>query len=247
MTRKLSAIEIAEGALLADIAAMLQLVALYLPVVDVLARFLIAIVFAVLALRRGLYVGALSLGVAGFVAAMLAGLTAAIPLGLSCGAGLFLGYAMKRRMRHVPLLLLGATGGALAVGALVVLFTLLAGLSTATMARQMERSYELGMALAGGLAGWIGAGAWWHQTAAPQLEPLARAALAYWWALAVVVLWLSLCPIVTMVYFTTNVAVRALGYDVRPFPGPRAERLILRLGRGMIGLVGWLRLRGKAA
>ena len=62
-------------------------------------------------------------------------------------------------------------------------------------------------------------------------------------ALAPATLWLSLLPVVIMVYFSTNVAVRALGYDVRPFPGRRAERLIARFGRALIGLGRWLRPR----
>lgn len=242
-TAKLTPIEMAEGALLADIAVLLQLVALYLPILGVFARFLIAIVFAVLVLRRRLYVGLLGLCVAGFVAALLSGLTAALPLSLACGAGVFLGQAMKRRARHIPLLLLGATGGTLALGALVLLFTLLAGLSPATIGRQMERSYALALALAERLAGWAGLAEWWRAAAAPAIEPLARLALAYWWALAPATLWLSLLPVVIMVYFSTNVAVRALGYDVRPFPGRRAELLLARFGRALISFGRWLRRR----
>ena len=50
----MSAIEIAEGALLADIAVLFQLAVIYLPVIDLLTRFEIPIVLAVLVLRRGL-------------------------------------------------------------------------------------------------------------------------------------------------------------------------------------------------
>jgi uncharacterized protein YybS (DUF2232 family) len=232
--RALTPIEIAEGALLADIAVLLQHVALYLPIFDLLIRFLIPIVLAVLVLRRGLYVGLLGACVAGFVVVALSGPTAVVPLGISCGAGLFLGLAMKRRARHIPLLLLGTTCGTLALCALVLLFTLLSGISPADLARQMERSYEAAMALAAWLAAWAGAVEWWRQVAAPALEPLARAALAYWWALFPAAIWLSLFPVVMLMYFTTNVAVRGLGHDVRPFPGGRAERLLVGLGRGFL-------------
>jgi hypothetical protein len=43
-----------------------------------------------------------------------------------------------------------------------------------------------------------------------------------------IALWLFLAPVVTLMYGSTNLAVRLLGYDVRPFPGARAERLIAR-------------------
>jgi hypothetical protein len=236
MTHKLSATEIAEGALLADIAVLLQLVALYLPIADVLVRFLIPIVFAVLVLRRGLYAGLLSLAVACFVVAALSGLAIIVPMALSCGAGLFLGQTMRWRLRHLPLLFLGATGGTLALVALVVVFTLLAGVSLATIGRQLERSYQAGMALGAWLAAWFGYAGWWEQAAVPALEPLAHVVLAYWWAALPVLLWLSLLPVVILVYFTTNAAVRLLGYDVRPFPGGRTERLFAWGARRLAGL-----------
>jgi hypothetical protein len=50
--------------------------------------------------------------------------------------------------------------------------------------------------------------------------------LARWWLLFPLAVWLGLAPIVTLMYSTTNLAVRLLGYDVRAFPGRRAERAI---------------------
>src|SRR6266511_3513142 len=172
VSRKLSAIEIAEGALLADIAVILQLFALYLPVFDVVAR----------------------------------------------------------------LIILGVAGGTLTVCALLLLFTLLAGLPLATIARQLERSYHAAMAVAGAGAGWAGLGDWWRQTALPSLDSLAQAALAYWWALFPAAVAAFLCPVVIGTYFSTNAAVRLLGYDVRPFPGGRLERLLVGVARRLVRL-----------
>jgi len=67
MPRKLSAIEIAEGALLADIAVIFQLLSLYLPIGKSFLRILIPIVITIIVLRRRLYVGMMGLRVALFL------------------------------------------------------------------------------------------------------------------------------------------------------------------------------------
>ena len=120
MPRQLSAIEIAEGALLADIAVILQLFAMYLPVFDTFIRLLIPIVFAVLVLRRRLYAAVLCLCVTCFIVSALSGLALLVPMLLSCGAGLYLGQTMKRRLPHAIVVLLGMTSGALAVCGVLV-------------------------------------------------------------------------------------------------------------------------------
>jgi hypothetical protein len=224
MPREFSAIDIAEGALLADIAVLAQIFAIYLPIFDLVARLAIAVVFAVLVLRRSFAIGLISTAVACFIIAVLSGLTFIAPLLLTCGAGLFLGLTMKRRLAHLPLILLGMTSGMLALWAMLVLFTLLAGLPLSIFARQLELSYKGGVAVADWLALRIGLGAWWRQSAMPVLAPLAQLALVYWWALFPLALWLFLGPVVLLMYSSTNLAVRLLGYDVRPFPGPRLER-----------------------
>jgi uncharacterized protein YybS (DUF2232 family) len=231
----MSAIEIAEGALLADIAVLLQLVGTYLPIFDVLVRFLIPIVIAVLVLRRGFSVGLMGCCVASFIVAVLSGLALLIPMLLALGAGMFLGVCMRRRLGHLPLLLLGVTGGALTVCGLTVLFSLLSGVPLASIARELGRAYQAGFALADFVTVQLGYDQWWRQTAYPALEPLARASLTYWWALFPAGVWLFLCPIVTLMYFTTNYSVRLLGYDVRPFPGARVERWMAWVARRVIG------------
>jgi hypothetical protein len=240
---KVSAIEIAEGALLADIAVLLQLAALYLPVIDLLVRFVIPIVLAVLVLRRGLVVGIMSTCVGCFLIAMLSGLSFLIPMLLTCAAGLFLGASMRWRWHHVPLVLLGITGGALAVCALSVVFSLLAGVPLALIARQLDLAYQAAFGLADAATAWLGLGAWWHRSAYPVLSPLAQTTLEYWWLLYPAVLWVFLAPVVVLMYFTTNYSVRLLGYDVRAFPGGAIERRMARGARRLTGLVrklGWL-------
>jgi uncharacterized protein YybS (DUF2232 family) len=232
----MSAIEIAEGALLADIAVLLQLAALYLPVLDLLIRFVIPIVLAVLVLRRGLAVGIMSTCVSAFLIGMLSGLSFLIPMLLTCTAGLFLGITMRRGWRHLPLLLLGTTGGALALAGLTILFSLVAGVPLSIIVRQLDLAYQATFALADGLAAWLGYSAWWRQTAYPMLAPLAQTTLEYWWLLYPSVLWIFLSPVVVMMYFTTNYSVRLLGYNVRAFPGGVIERRMARGARRLIGL-----------
>jgi hypothetical protein len=232
----MSAIEIAEGALLADIAVLLQLASMYLPVIDLLTRFVMPIVLSVLVLRRGLAVGIMSCWVGCFLIAMLSGLSFLVPMLLTCAAGLFLGATMRWRWRHLPLLLLGTTGGALAVCGLTVLLSLLAGLPLSIIVRQLDLAYQAGFALADIMAATLGLGAWWRQTAYPALAPIAQTTLEYWWMLYPAALWVFLCPVVALMYFTTNYSVRLLGYDVRAFPGGPIERRMARGARRLIGL-----------
>ena len=56
MFRKLTAIEIAEGALLADIGIIFQLLAIYIPIGKGIFHVLTPIVFAIIVLRPGFYV-----------------------------------------------------------------------------------------------------------------------------------------------------------------------------------------------
>ncbi|MDQ2995590.1 MAG: YybS family protein [Chloroflexota bacterium] len=232
----MSAIEIAEGALLADIAVLLQLVAIYLPVIDLLTRFVIPIILAVLVLRRGLAVGIMSSCVSCFLIGMLSGLSFMIPVLLVCTAGLFLGVTMRRRWRHLPLLLLGTTGGALAVCGVTVLFSLVTGVPLSLIARQLDLAYQAAFGLADFVAAGLGYAAWWQHTAYPALAPLAQTTLEYWPLLYLATLWIFLVPVVILMYFTTNYSVRLLGYNVRAFPGGAVERRLVRGARRLIGL-----------
>ena len=78
--RSLSAIELAEGALLADIAVVLQLLSIYLPFADVTFRIGALIVFAVLVLRRRLYASIICLGVTLFIVVLLTGPAVLVPV-----------------------------------------------------------------------------------------------------------------------------------------------------------------------
>jgi hypothetical protein len=209
---------------------------MYLPVFDLLTRFVIPIVLAVLVLRRGLPVGIMSSCVGCFLIAMLSGLSFLIPMLLTCAAGLFLGATMRRRWRHLPLLLLGTIGGALALCGVTVLFSLVAGVPLSLIVHQLDLAYQASFALADFVASGLGYGVWWRQAAYPTLASLAQTTLEYWWLLYPAMVWIFLSPIVILMYFTTNYSVRLLGYNVRAFPGGPVERRLVRGARRLLGL-----------
>ncbi len=234
MLRKLSAIEIAEGALLADIAVIFQLLVIYLPVGDTFFRLLIPIVFAVLVLRRGLYPGIMALCVALFIVGLMTGLQFLVLMLLECGAGLFLGFTMKYRLRHFILIFAGVTGSALLVYGLLILSTLLTGFPLSRLVLELQKSYETAISLVNVIAANVGLGTWWRHSIYPTVGSLAKWGFTYWWALLLVALWVVLWPVVTVVYFTTNLFVRLLGYQVRPFPDGRPGRLLRRMARFIV-------------
>jgi hypothetical protein len=231
MFRDLKAIEIAEGALLADIAVLFQLLAIYLPIGGQVFRLLTFIVFTVLVLRRGLYVGIMGLCVAVFVAAIITGTHSMLYLLLECMGGLFLGVTMKWRIPFLPLLLLGVTGGALVFYALIILSSFIFAVPLSTLVDVLHSTYSTLIAFINGLATHTGLADWWKQSMYPPISTLANVAFRYWILAFYIGLWVVLCPIVFAIYVFTNSFVRLLGYDVRPFPGGRAGRLLRRLNR----------------
>ncbi len=234
MFRKLSAIEIAEGALLADIAIVFQLLTLYLPVGGDFFRVLIFIVYAVLVLRRGLYVGIMGMLVALFIAAIVIGPQLVVFMLLEATGGLFLGFTMKHRMSHFSLLLIGITFGALALYSVIFLSTFLLGLPFSTLVRGLHNAFNGAMRLIAVLSASIGLGVWWQHTLVPLIMPVATFGFRYWWAFYYVALWVLLFPFVIAIYAVTNSLVRTLGYQVRPFPDGRLHKWMRRFSRSLL-------------
>ena len=235
MLRRLSAIEIAEGALLADICVIFQLLVTYLPVGGDFFRVLIFVVFAILVLRRGLYVGVIGMFVAVFITGIITGPLLIVPMLLECIGGLFLGFTMRHRMRTISLLLIGITGGALTVYLLTLGSYWLVGLPFTTLIRGLHLTYNIAISIIQSIAASFGLEGWWQHTLYPPIAAVAAFGFTYWWALFYAALWCVLCPFVTVIYVTTNTMVRLLGYDVRPLPGGRrAQRRIRRMRRAIV-------------
>jgi hypothetical protein len=232
--RRLNAIEIAEGALLADIAVVLQLILIYLPVGGGFLRTLIFIVFAVLVLRRGLYVGIMGMCVAMFIVGVVTGPQNLVPMWVEGAGGLFLGITMKYRLRHMLLLLLGITCGALTIYCLLFLFFLVDPLLFTSIMSLMHQVYDTAIALMNLITARVGLANWWKHTIYPTVASLAVLGFTYWWILLYLGLWAALCPVVTAIYALANLFVRLLGYDVRPFPDGRLGRILHRAGRRLV-------------
>lgn len=237
MFRKLTAIEIAEGALLADIAIIFQLIAISIPVGKDIFRLLTPIVFAIIVLRRGLYAGSMSTVVAVFITGLISGPSALILMLLECTAGLFLGLTMKYRMRHFAILFLGTTSGALTLYGLIILLDLLTGVPLSDLILSLRLAYKQAIALVGLLTSSIGLGSWWQHSALPVVNSLANLTFTYWWLSFYLVTWIFTLPIVIVVYYITNFFMRLLGYSVRPFPGGKIEDLAHWILRNLIKLI----------
>jgi hypothetical protein len=234
MFRRLTAIEIAEGALLANIAVVFQLLILYLPVGGDIFRFLIAVVFALLVLRRGLYTGVMGMCVALFIAGVLSGPG---PLGfllLEAGAGLFLGLTMKYRLPDGLLIPLGVTGGSIALYGVFLCLVFVSGQPLANIGRFIQKTYINVLSLLGFVATNAGVDGWWKHTILPLTQSITPLIPPYWWVFLFVGMWLFDWPVVIVVYYITNVSVRLLGYDVRPFPGGKIDRLMRKIVRMFI-------------
>ena len=235
--RKLSAIEIAEGALLADIGVIFQLAALYLPIGGDVLRLLIPIVFAIIVLRRGLYVGCMSFCVALFLVGVITGPGNLILMMLEGLAGLFLGVTMKYRFHQLAILFLGITSSAFLLFGLLVLTDLFTGIPFTDLIQSLHQAYNGFVSFMNGVASGIGVGGWWQHTLFPKVDALARLAFTYWWAGFYLLNWIVICPVVIVVYYVTNLFVRMLGYKVVPFPGGSLEKLLHWMPRTIIRFI----------
>lgn len=237
MFRKLTAIEIAEGALLADIGVIFQLLALYLPVGNSVFELLTPIVFAIIVLRRDFYVGLMSLVVALFIVGIVSGPGKLPTMLLETGAGLFLGLVMKQRRGDIFVLLVGTTGGSLAFYGLILLTDLLLGIPLSDLVKGLQLTVSQSIALLGVVASSVGLGALWLHSFLPTIKAFALWAFTYWWFSYYLLTWVFLFPVVIVVYYVTNLFVRRLGYDVKPFPGGWLERLQYWLLRTLASLI----------
>jgi hypothetical protein len=241
--RRLTAIEIAEGALLADIAVVFQLFIRYLPVGGSFLQLLVPVIFAVIVLRRGLYVGLMSLCVALFIIFIIMGPGSAPILLLETGAGLFLGVTMRARLSHMLTIALGVVGGALALWAVLLFFALLTG-GPRLIIRPLHQAYAAVVPVLGFLFKLVRLASFWQHQLFPLLNAFMQWGFQNWLLLFYLLACLVCIPLVIGVYLITNFFLRLLGYAVRPFPGYRLEGLLYWLARWPLRLVpGWACVR----
>ena len=234
--RRLSAIEIAEGALLADIAVIFQLLVRYLPVGGSVLQMLVPVIFTIIVLRRGLYTGCMSLCVALFIICIVMGPGGMPFLLLESGAGLFLGTTMRLRRGHFVTITVGILCGSLALWAVLALFLFLYS-GTAALLRSMQRTYTTVTSILGLVCRFIGLQGFWLHTLLPLLNNFMQWGLQHWLLLFYLGCVVACIPLVIGVYFICNFFLRVLGYTVRPFPGYRLEGLLYWLLRQLFRLV----------
>ncbi len=236
MFRRLSAIEIAEGALLADLALIFQLTATYLPIGGDIFRGLIFVIFAILVLRRGLYVGIMGMCISFFLVSVTIGPNFIVLMSLEAMGGLFLGYTMRLRLRHISLILIGVMCGALALFIVLIAGFFLAGLHVNTIIKPFHTFYHAALPIINTIAARLHLSAFWHHQLYPLVNNLVNFFLTYWLLMIYVALWFLMIPVVTIIYLGTNIAVRTLGYNVRPFPDGLLNRIIQQNMRTFIVL-----------
>lgn len=232
--RRLSAIEIAEGALLADVGVVFQLLIWFVPILGEFLQLLVPVIFAVIVLRRGLYVGVMSLCVAFFIIIIVLGPHGLFLLLLEAGAGLFLGVTMRSRLLHSLTIAVGVMCGGLALNVILLLLSFLSG-GPMVLVRGIRVSYEQLLPVLNALFKLVSLDGFWQTTLLPLFNNFMQWGLHYWFVLLYLVCCLTCIPVVILVYFLTNFFVRLLGYQVRPFPGLSMEGrlygLLLRLFR----------------
>ncbi len=237
MFRKLTAIEIAEGALLADIGIIFQLLALYLPIGKSIFQLLTPIVFAIIVLRRDFYVGMMSLVVAIFVVGIISG-PGKLPLMLlETGAGLFLGLVMKHRRGDLFVILVGTTAGTLVFYVLTLTSFIVLGIPLSDLVRSLQFTFNQAVVLLGVVASSVGLGLLWQHSLLQPINTIAAWCFTYWPITYYLINWVFDLPVVIVVYYITNLLVRRLGYDVKPFPGGWLESVQYWVLRTFIGLI----------
>ena len=107
-SRWVDALGLAEGGLLLDVAVILDLATIYLPLISPCLRQRSPTPFAVLMLRRGPRVTLLATAVAAFLVTIITGPHYGWRMGLQALIGMLLGAAMRRGMRS-PLVLAAGT------------------------------------------------------------------------------------------------------------------------------------------
>jgi hypothetical protein len=231
---RLTASELAEGGLLADVGVIIDLAAIYLPVVGVIFSFAVPTPFAILMLRRGARVTLVSAAVAAFLITVLCGPHFGWRMSLEAFLGFLLGWAMRARIRPG---LTVAAGTALVATVTFVAgmgLILVTGLPVSDIVSELRNVLEsLAWVVATG-ASIFGLHSQWLAIR-PTLVAVGSFALHVWPLLLLCTVAATSLPVVASYYAFANSMAQVLGHDVPAFPSRRSLRL-LRTGRRMLGL-----------
>jgi uncharacterized protein YybS (DUF2232 family) len=215
---------LAEGGLLLDVAVILDLVAIYLPVIGIVVMPAVPTPFALLMLRRGLRVTLLAAAVSAFLVTVIAGPHFGWRMALQALVGAMIGWIMQRRRSPWIALTLCtlfiAAAGVFATLGLIV-FT---GLPVKVVVDELRNAMDAAMSLATSGAQLVGLEHLWLAVR-PPLVALETFGLQLWPLLLFAYLLCFALPMVTLYLAVATGTARVLGNDVRPFP----PRWVLRL------------------
>ncbi len=244
LRRTIDAIGMAEGGLLTDVAIILDLAAIYVPLFGAVFDPAVPAPFAILYLRRGSRVTWLAIIVATFLMTVLTGPHFGWRLGLRGVIGLFLGWAMKQRWRTTPTLALATlitTTTAFIAAFLVVALT---GLPLQDLATELRNALESSAWLAATTLQIIGYHREW-MLLRPTLVIVGNFSLRYWPFMFYVYTACVALPSAILYYAVANAAARVLGHEVIPFPPKwvmwvfRAFYVVVIIPVGFVARIVW--------
>jgi uncharacterized protein YybS (DUF2232 family) len=215
---------LAEGGLLLDVAVILDLVAIYLPVIGIVVMPAVPMPFALLMLRRGLRVTLLAAAVAAFLVTVIAGPHFGWRMGLQALVGAMIGWIMQRRRSPwialtLCSLFITAAGVVATLG--LIVFT---GLPVKDVVDELRNAMDAAMSLLASGAHLVGLEQLWLAVRPPLLA-LETLGLRLWPLLLFAYLLCFALPMVTLYLTVATGTARVLGNDVRSFPPRWALRL----------------------
>lgn len=217
MTRQANSL--AQGALLATIAALLGLAALYIPVIGAVAGVLWTIPIIILILRFELNTGIMALTVALVIIGMAAGPVSALSLGLRGGlTALVIGYAFKKSWSPGFTVLSGGVVTVLGTAILLLLtFAIMGGplLDMGEVEGIVDQTMEL-YKQSGLLNPLLEQGTTEEEIRSQLMQMMALAV-----ALIPGAMFLSSLVSAGITYLLARLVIKRLGYDVKPIPSFR--------------------------
>jgi uncharacterized protein YybS (DUF2232 family) len=223
------ALGLAEGGLLLDVAVILDLATIYLPLISPVIAPAVPTPFAVLMLRRGPRVTLLAAAVSAFLVTIITGPHFGWRMGLQALVGMLLGGAMRRGTRPTLVLaavtLLVTTVGFCATFGLIFLV----GYPIENIVIILHNSVTSASSMMATVSGWVGAEPLWNQVR-PTIAEYAHIALQYWVPLYYFYVAFFAFPTVVLYYAVANASARILGHEVKPFP-PRWVGVLWRIVR----------------
>ncbi|MGH2486036.1 MAG: DUF2232 domain-containing protein [Ktedonobacterales bacterium] len=253
---RMSALDMAEGGLLADVGIVLDLASIYLPIIGAILTPTVPTPFAILTLRRGPRVAFVASAVAMFLVTVLAGPHFGWRMGLEAALGILMGWAMRRRWRSLTIVVAGTIIVATASFFAALLVLVATGLPTHDVVRELRNVLHVLAGLAAFATTAVGLHSQWLAVR-PGLVSFGNALLTVWPLLLYAYATAFALPAVIVYYAIANSAARVLGADARPFPPRWIARLILwclRIALWTVGgvaavlrapfrLIGWLMSR----